>query len=372
MQTWHIITCEYPPQVGGVSDYTRLLAQHLAKSGEEVHVWAPSCLEVSSEARESTVFIHRTLGDFSRRNFAHTEARLHLEESPRILLQYVPHGYGYRAMNIWLCRWIESLARKSASVDLMVHEPYLDSSGTWKQRLVSQVQRRMIRTLLRSSKRVFISIPGWNRYLQPYAPSHITLEWLPIPATIEQRPVVRSKAAVPRVGHLGTYPAGIRALLEPALKELLQQHPNCELLLMGRNSADFAVRLGASTRIKATGLLRDAEVSQHISSCDLMLQPYPDGLSTRRTSLMNPLSHGIAVVTNSGHLTEDFWPSTGAVCLTTPSNLGAECLRLLSDPNARSNLAERGERLYRSRFDWPLVVSALRSSPESRTADAKY
>jgi len=25
--TWHIITCEYPPQIGGVTNYTRQLAQ---------------------------------------------------------------------------------------------------------------------------------------------------------------------------------------------------------------------------------------------------------------------------------------------------------------------------------------------------------
>ena len=42
MTEWHIITHEYPPQVGGVSDYTYLLASALAAAGDSVHVWCPA------------------------------------------------------------------------------------------------------------------------------------------------------------------------------------------------------------------------------------------------------------------------------------------------------------------------------------------
>ena len=42
MIDWHIITGEYPPQPGGVSDYTRLVAEGLAAAGDAVTVWAPS------------------------------------------------------------------------------------------------------------------------------------------------------------------------------------------------------------------------------------------------------------------------------------------------------------------------------------------
>jgi hypothetical protein len=39
--TWHILTGEYPPQPGGVSDYTRQLARALVDAGDSVEVWAP-------------------------------------------------------------------------------------------------------------------------------------------------------------------------------------------------------------------------------------------------------------------------------------------------------------------------------------------
>ena len=36
--SWHLITCEYPPDIGGISDHTAQLASGLAAAGDEVHV----------------------------------------------------------------------------------------------------------------------------------------------------------------------------------------------------------------------------------------------------------------------------------------------------------------------------------------------
>ena len=38
---WVILTGEYPPQPGGVSDYTRLVVEGLAAARDEVAVYAP-------------------------------------------------------------------------------------------------------------------------------------------------------------------------------------------------------------------------------------------------------------------------------------------------------------------------------------------
>ena len=39
---WVLITGEYPPAPGGVSDYSSMVARGLAEAGDEVHVWAPA------------------------------------------------------------------------------------------------------------------------------------------------------------------------------------------------------------------------------------------------------------------------------------------------------------------------------------------
>jgi glycosyltransferase involved in cell wall biosynthesis len=396
---WQIVTCEYPPQTGGVSDYTRLLAHQLRLAGDEVEVFAPRDDHEPETLNDHGIVIHRALGGFSSSDFARTNPLLNTQST--LLVQWVPHGYGYRAMNLGFCRWIEHLSRRGHRVFLMIHEPMLEFSGSWKQRLVSLVHRRMLRTLLRSSSRVFLSIPGWERYLRRYAPPGQTFEWLPVPSTI---PVASSPfstaeirhrlcAAAPHIslplgdvgshdcllGHLGTYSAEVTRFLRPALLILLNELPGLHLLLLGNSSKHFAVNLVTAVprfrhRIHPTGTLPDLDLSHHIAACDLMLQPYPDGLSTRRTSLMNALAHNIAVVSNTGHLTEDFWHTSDAAALSPvsePHRLAEDCLRLLRNPEERARLAHNGLALYRSRFDWPHLIARLRSSTAPPSAHSK-
>ena len=40
---WHLITCEYPPQMGGVSDYTRVVAEGLSEAGEAIDTACENC-----------------------------------------------------------------------------------------------------------------------------------------------------------------------------------------------------------------------------------------------------------------------------------------------------------------------------------------
>src|SRR5271170_7879191 len=65
----HIITPEYPPQPGGVSDYTAQVAEGLAQAGEEVHVWCPpptTARVAASPVQISSVQIHRDLGHVTK------------------------------------------------------------------------------------------------------------------------------------------------------------------------------------------------------------------------------------------------------------------------------------------------------------------
>lgn len=377
---WHIVTCEYPPQIGGVSDYTHLLAQHLHEAGDVVHVWAPS-LSTQQHFAEPGITLHRSLGSFNSESLRQARSELRSAEvSPReLLVQWVPHGYGKRSMNLGFCRWIRSLARSNEKLSLMVHEPFLESGkGSWKKRLAAQVHRRMIRILLESASRVLVSIPAWEKELRPFAPSGQKFEWLPIPATV---PVSAEKGAVRQrfgdkviLGHLGTYSAEVSRLLAPALLEVLTEVPNCVALLIGNGSDRFAATFAAQhpaliNRTFPTGALPESSLSQHLSACDLMLQPYPDGLSTRRTSLMNLFAHRLPVVTNFGHLSEELWKNSPAVALSEPDHFARTCIRLLSDPPSRLILAANANELYRMRFDWPNTIASLRSKPESKTAN---
>src|SRR4029077_1505112 len=116
---WHILTGEYPPQPGGVSDYTRLVARGLADAGDDVTIWAPPCGLPGEEYPGITV---RRLPDcFSPRSLWLAGRAFDRARDPkRWLVQYVPHAFGWKAANAPFCLWLWS--RRRDGIWVMFHE----------------------------------------------------------------------------------------------------------------------------------------------------------------------------------------------------------------------------------------------------------
>src|SRR6185295_19114886 len=109
---------EYPPQPGGVSDYTKLIANGLAAAGDEVHVWCPAPEDSeTSDAENGTgdsgaVRVHRDFGRFAPADLRRAGQGLDKFPAPRrLLVQWVPQGYGYRSLNLPFCLWLWHRAR---------------------------------------------------------------------------------------------------------------------------------------------------------------------------------------------------------------------------------------------------------------------
>ena len=378
MTEWHLITSEYPPQPGGVSDYTRSLATGLAALGNQVHVWCPAFhgSAVSSEG----VSVHRDLGRASQTDLARVGEQLDRFPAPRrILVQWVPHGYGYRSMNLGFCYWLwRRSAKHGDAVELMVHEPFLAfREGSRRQDLVALVHRLMITILLRASERVWMSIPDWESRCRPYTFGRsLPFQWLPIPSTIPVRNDAGGVQTVRRrfassghllIGHFGTYGQPVASLLEPILVGMEPSLAGKSILLMGIGSVEFRKKLidrepRFADSIRATGPLSPEELSTHIAACDVIMQPYPDGVTTRRTSFMAGLSHGKAIVTTTGHLTESLWSKTDAVALAPAGDAPAFAALLqgvCSDPARRARMEAAARKIYSDRFDISHTLAAL-------------
>jgi glycosyltransferase involved in cell wall biosynthesis len=393
-RVYHLITSEYPPQAGGVSDYTQLVATGLAEAGDEVHVWCPPAgIETTGMVENerdaigaSGVFVHRELGGFAPSDLRRVGRMLDQFSAPRhLLVQWVPHGYGYRSMNLSFCVWLLHRAwRGRDRVEVMVHEPYLTFSRvSWKQNGVAAIHRLMTMLILRAARRVWMSIPLWESFLRPYTFGRaLPFFWLPVASNI---PVVDEPLKVKElraryapasghvVGHFGTYDRHTVELLMRALPLLLNSEGDCAVLLLGRGSEVVCRELirrapEAAGRIAATGTLSARELSLHIGACDLLLQPYIDGVSSRRTSMMVGLAHGLPIVTTSGRLTEDLWTSSGAVALAPVEDveeLVETTRRVLSDEASRRQLSIAASALYHARFDAKLLITTLREAVSS-------
>ena len=92
---------------------------------------------------------------------------------------------------------------------------------------------------------------------------------------------------------------------------------------------------------------------------DLVLLPFVDGLSTRRSTLMAALAHGRPVLALVGKNTDRvLLDAPGAVALTPVGDRAAFALvavELLRKPGLRAELGDRGRRLYEERFAWPVT-----------------
>jgi glycosyltransferase involved in cell wall biosynthesis len=369
---WQIITGEYPPDDGGVSAYARIVAAGLAAAGDEVHVWTPQV--PGPESHDEGVIVHRLPGHFGMPALHRLDRALRDFRGSRWLIQYVPNAFGWRGMNLPFCLWL--YARRSSELDVMFHEVMfpIARGQPLKHNLIGRVNRVMASLAAGAAARLFVSTEIWEAVLRAQAGVSRPTTWLPLPGTI---PVVRDEATVLAVrnryrrsnrvlvGHFSTYPKATKDMLAHLLPNILAED-GFDILLMGKGSREFRDSLAArrpdlARRLFSSGRLAAPELSCHLSACDLMLQIYPDGACTRRTTLIAALEHGRAIVTYGGPATEELW-NQGAVALEhNQDELREAVLRLVAEPASRARYQSAAAALYRDRFHPKYTIEQLRS-----------
>lgn len=370
-----MVTPEYVPAIGGVADYARQVAHGLATAGHEVHVWCPGA---RPDETDGAVAVHSTLGRIAGVDLQRTGMLLDRYPAPRrILVQWVPHGYGVRSMNVPFCVWLWRRAAKGDHIEVMVHEPYLAFwEGSWRQTAAAAVHRLMTAILLRAARRVWISIPAWESSWKPYALGRgVPFTWLPVPTPLCAANAthvcdIRERFDADRrpiVGHFGTFGFLIARQLNEILPLVLTSRSDVSVLLIGLGSIEYAATFlerhpQFEGRVNATGMLDAEGIATHVSACDVLVQPYPDGVSSRRTTTMAGLFLGVPVVTTRGHLTEDFWKEGAPVRLSRvgawPALVGHVC-ELLNSPEERRRQSAEARRFYDQRFDVRHTIAAL-------------
>src|SRR5262249_37859880 len=117
-----------------------------------------------------------------------------------------------------------------------------------------------------------------------------------------------------------------------------------------------------ATQIAAPGELDPRQVSLHLPACDVMVQPYPDGVTTRRTTLMAALAHSVPTVTNLGSLSDPIFAARRPAALAAAPNAEALISKteaLLADEEGRAALGRHGRALYEAEFSFERVVARL-------------
>jgi glycosyltransferase involved in cell wall biosynthesis len=377
---WAILTGEYPPQPGGVSDYTRLVARGLAAAGDAVTVYAPPA--AGPDPADPGLAVRRVPDRFGPRGLTVLDRALAARPRPdRVLVQYAPHAFGWKGMNVPFAAWVAARAARVVPVWVMFHEVLVGFRWRPAAALRGAATRTMARLIAGAADRVFVSIPGWAEILRRVCPRAAPAEWLPVPCNVDTAADPAAVAAArgryaPEpgarlVGHFGTFGPLVADLLGPVAGRILRDNPAARLLLIGRGSDEYRDRLAAAEpdlagRLAAAGMLPAAAVAAHLRACDVLVQPYPDGVSARRTSVMAGLANGVPVVTNLGFLSEPLWASAAGVVVApgpTPGAVAAAVGAVLGISDAaRAELGRRAAELYQAAFALDRLIDRLRAT----------
>lgn len=375
-----LLTGEYPPQPGGVGDYTQRLAAALRGRGHAVTA-------LTIEGGQLVAYAGGAAGGAERRELL--AGRGSLDWSPRcwpaviaaldrlrpdwLHIQYQTGAYTMRpGVNLlpWRLRGLPGRPRIAVTFhDLL--EPYLFPKAGPARRWVNARLARDADAVVATNSADLAALARVVAPGRPAAPpAHIPIgSNIPVaPPPGYSREGWRAGIGVATgellVAYFGLLAAskGVDVLVE-ALAEL--DGPWRLLIVGGAATAPHdlahaeAVRarigaLGLAGRVVETGHVAPAQVSGHLLAADLAALPFRDGASFRRGSLLAALAHGCPVITTTPADPADDVALGAAAILVAPGEpaaLRAAIVRLRAEPAARAARAAAGPPLA-ARFSW--------------------
>jgi polysaccharide biosynthesis protein PslF len=366
-----LVSGEYPPDVGGLADYTAYLRRALAARG--VHV------EVLTRARgPSESSVHRSVHRWNARSLAHL-VRL----APRhgiVHLQYQPAAFDLLGD---MCL-VPLVLRARARVVTTFHDarvPYLFPKAGPLRRLAVRLLARTSAAVVAADVRDLLALraPAARSYRVPIG-SNVPNA----PPPDYQREVFRARLGLApgqlAVAYFGLLNAskGLPTLVG-AWQRVLAAEPTARLLLLGgatgasdptdRATADRVLpdldRFG--DRVVRTGYLQPAALSAHLLAADVALLPFADGASPRRGSLLACAAHGLPIVSTA--------PASAGleqVILAVPAGdadaLGRAVLRVASEPDLRERLI-RGSAQLSQQTTWERIADQHLAIYQSLSAE---
>jgi glycosyltransferase involved in cell wall biosynthesis len=372
---WHIITGEYPPQPGGVSEYTYQIARALLSSEEDVvHLWTPTLPGLVPSVLG--IEIHELPRGFGIRWLAELSRGLRRYPDPHnIIVQYVPHMYGWKSMNLSFCFWL-FVQRNRKKTMVMFHEvAYPFRTGQpLKHDILATVHRIMAWIVLRSVNFVFTSTDGYQALLRRLAPPNSEVGILRICSNVpfggSINPVseaLNEKSANPQfiVGVFSSFGSEICDLLEPVLPCVLE-NPLIRVVLIGPGHPfveALTTRFPAfAGRITATGRVQALTAGPYFQHCNVLLQLFPDGACAARGTLIAALASGVPVVSTCGPLTDRLLLESGALLFAenSPERICSAIESLRLDPALARRIGDRACWLYEEHFHSKKIANTLR------------
>lgn len=379
-----LLSAEFPPQPGGVGDYTACLAAALQEAG----VGQVKVLAGPDSPVDFAFPVDRLSGGWGWSMLPQVAARFKGQARQVLNIQYQTGAYRmHPAVNFLplYLRW--KLGNSRPKVVTTFHDlrvPYLFPKAGKARAWVNQL-------LLKSSDLAIVTNPADYAQALAWGANEKKLRLVKIGSNIDpapgftndlERSVFRGKLGLAdtdfAIGYFGlaNRSKGIDTLLL-ALAELRKVDPAYKLVIIGGETgqtdatnrayaqeiAGLIEKLGLAEAVIRTGHQPAAETSRLFYALEAVALPFRDGASFRRGSLLAPLAHGLPVVTTfpQADSQNDALPqlldgqNILLVKLDDPAGLAAALERLRREPELRERLKAGALELIRP-FGWPSIA----------------
>jgi glycosyltransferase involved in cell wall biosynthesis len=327
---------DVPPQPGGVSDHTLVLARALQKYQPVVVL-----------ARRGDPAAFRPIPCDVGLRPAGLTAAARAHGVTTLIIQYVPFLFARRGISPGLIASIGAIRSAGLRIAVILHEPFVPFTRLpWL--FTGLPQRAQLWYLLHHAAFVYTGVPAFRRIAIRYASRSTRTTLAPIGATIVPSTLTRHDARA----LLGLAPDDVAiGIFSPAASGYATDW----IAAAVRRVADVPnvrwVRFGFGSDRPIRGLPSDGEtitvgpgsarqIADTMRAMDIAVSPYVDGLSLRRSSAMLALATGVPLISSRGSLYE---PIVGALaaCEATASAFADRVRDVVTHPDARAALAAR-------------------------------
>jgi len=409
-----LVTGEYPPDPGGVADYTRCLAEALSARGLAIDVIttrrARTLLETGDRAGDSSVQaqpaghdpvhgpvgdgrapnVHRAMPHWGWTALGRMKGALRKLQPDIVHVQFQTAAFGLQPMIQAAPGWLRG--RTGARQAITFHDlrpPYILPKATALRAWSVRLPARSADLTIATNQEDWSALSAWGVTRR--------LELVPIGSNVPDSPPAGFDPGAWRAEHglsdgsdllvyfgfLNSSKGGL--VLLDALQHLRESGRDVRLVMLGGSvgasdptDADYLRSFRAkalSRRLDAaliwTGHLPQPCVSAWLRAADAAVLPYADGASFRRGSLLAALTHGCPTVTTRADVSPNLLQAHSAdesglpvltdgdgVALVPPGDpaaLAAAVSRLIDSPGQAERMSRRAREIARS-FGWEAIA----------------
>ena len=368
------VTGEYPPMVGGVGRFTAELASALQTQGAQVSVLTDE--QVTAESVAVRVLPGRR--SWGWRILSDIPACARAIGAEWVHTQFQTAAYGmHPAINV-LPYFLRRHGLRAAWTYHDLRVPYLfPKAGARVRNWVTRLPLRAADAVVVTNQSDWESVQGQVQRGQ--------LHRIPIGSDIESRRFTAEERYQRRaargyggeqlvLGYFGFLNASKGGLtLVETLAALAADGRDVHLLMIGErvgasDETNFAYLQrveaavadhGLDGRVQWTGHQSDAEVAADFNAIDVLVMPYEDGMSMRRSTLTAALANGCAIVTTHPQApTPELMADTDLLLVPPrdPAGTAAAVRRIAADSRLAEKLRVNARKAARQ-FSWEVIAA---------------